>query len=78
MGFKMVERGIPRKDYALLNDKGETIGNVTTGTQSPSLNEGIGMAYLTDLTLQNNDAVYVEVRGKAIKAVLCSLPFYKR
>jgi len=77
MGFKMVERGIPRKDYALLNNKGETIGKVTSGTQSPSLNEGIGMAYLTDLALQNGDAVYVEVRGKAIKAALCSLPFYK-
>lgn len=77
VGFKMVERGIPRKDYALLNDKGETIGKVTSGTQSPSLNEGIGMAYLTDLALQNGEAVYVEVRGKAIKATLCSLPFYK-
>jgi len=77
MGFKMVERGIPRKDYSLLNAKGEKVGRVTSGTQSPSLNVGIGMGYFTDLSLQNGDTIFVEVRGKAVEATLCNLPFYK-
>jgi len=77
MGFKMTERGIPRKGYALLNESGDTIGKVTSGTQSPSLNEGIGMAYVTDLALQIGDTIFVEIRDRAIKAALCALPFYK-
>jgi len=78
MGFTMVERGIPRKDYPLLNAQGDKVGVVTSGTQSPSLNVGIGMGYVTDLSLKNGDAIFVEVRGKAVEAKLCSLPFYKR
>ncbi len=77
VGFKMIERGIPRKDYALLNTKGETIGKVTSGTQSPSLNEGIGMGYINDFSLQHGDAFFVEIRGKSVEAQLCGLPFYK-
>ena len=77
MAFKMVERGIPRKDYALLNATGEKVGKVTSGTQSPSLNEGIGMAYVIDTSLQHGDSIFVEIRGKTVEAMLCTLPFYK-
>jgi len=53
------------------------VGKVTSGTQSPSLNKGIGMGYIDDLSLKSGDPIFVEVRGKAVEAVLCSLPFYK-
>lgn len=76
VGFEMVERGIPRHGYEVVDADMNVIGVVTSGTQSPSLNKAIGMAYVpADKTSPGNE-ILINIRGKAIKAQVCSLPFY--
>lgn len=76
-GFVMVDRGIPRKDYRILNADGEEIGVVTSGTQSPSLGKAIGMGYLKmDYTTEGTE-IFIEVRKKQLKAVVTKPPFVK-
>ncbi len=77
VGFELEDRGIPRKGYPLLNAEGEHIGVVTSGTQSPSLNKAIGMGYVATTYDEPDTTIYVEVRGKALKAKVVKLPFYK-
>jgi len=77
VGFKMVDRGIPRHDYEIVNTSGENIGRVTSGTMAPSLNEGIGLGYVTkDLSAPGSE-IYISVRNKQLKAEVVKLPFYK-
>ncbi len=76
VGFEMEDRGIPRKGYPLLNAEGERIGEVTSGTQSPSLNKAIGMGYVATTYDEPGDQIFLEVRGKALKATVVKLPFY--
>jgi aminomethyltransferase len=77
VGFEMEERGIPRHGYRLLNADGDEIGHVTSGTMSPSLQKGIGMGYVATTYDAPETVIYVEVRGKPIKARVVKLPFYK-
>lgn len=74
VGFSMIARGIPRKDYPILNEKGEEIGKVTSGTSSPSLKEGIGMGYVKMDYAQADQEIYISIRGKSIKAVIKKMP----
>ena len=75
VAFKMIDRGIPRKDYTILNEHGDTIGVVTSGTSSPILKQGIGLGYVkTDIAKVENN-IYIEVRGKSLKAEIVKLPF---
>jgi aminomethyltransferase len=53
------------------------VGEVTSGTMAPSLNEAIGMAYVPTASAAPGSIVFVEIRGKALKAEVVSLPFYK-
>ena len=77
IGFEMAEQGIPRSHYELVNAEGETIGEVTSGTQSPMLNKGIGMGYVkTEYAAPGTD-IFVKIRNKAVKANVVKLPFYK-
>jgi aminomethyltransferase len=77
VGFKMVDRGIPRHDYEIVNTSGENIGRVTSGTMAPSLNKGIGLGYVTkDLSAPGSE-IYISVRNKQLKAEVVKLPFYK-
>jgi aminomethyltransferase len=76
-GFSMLERGIPRHGYVLLNSKDEEIGEVTSGTMSPSLNMGIGMGYVKTEYAQAGEIIQVSVRNKKIPAKITKLPFYK-
>jgi len=77
VAFKMVERGIPRHDYPIVNTAGEKIGIVTSGTMSPSLGEAIGLAYVpTDLATSGSE-ILIGIRNKQVKAVVTDLPFYK-
>jgi aminomethyltransferase len=69
------ERGIPRKDYAILNAQGEEIGVVTSGTQSPSLGEAIGMGYVAAEHSAKGSEVYISIRNKAIRATVTRIPF---
>jgi len=74
-GFEMIDRGIPRHDYVIANAKGEPIGRVTSGTQSPVLEKGIGMGYVpSDLALPGSE-IFLEVRGKLLKAKVVKMPF---
>jgi len=75
VGFEMVERGIPRHDYPIVDAKGNVVGKVTSGTQSPSLNKAIGLGYVrTDLAKPDTE-IFVQIRDKAIKAKVTKIPF---
>ena len=76
-GFEMIEKGIPRHGYEIVNDKGEIIGEVTSGTMSPSLKKGIGMGYVPKELSKIGSEIFIQVRNKAIPAVVVKLPFYK-
>ena len=77
VAFELIDKGIPRKDYPILDDKGNTIGRVTSGTMSPSTNKAIGLGYVTIENSEIKSEVFVEVRNKALKAIVVKLPFYK-
>ncbi len=77
VAFKMVDKGIPRHDYTIVNATGDTIGIVTSGTMSPSLKEAIGMGYVTKDNSKFGSEIYIQVRNKNLKAVIVKLPFYK-
>lgn len=74
VGFKMIDKGIPRHDYALKNAAGTVIGKVTSGTMSPMLGIGIGLGYVTSDQAAVGTEVFVDVRGKGLKAVVSKLP----
>ena len=75
VGFKMVDKGIPRHDYTIKAADGNIIGKVTSGTMSPVLGIGVGLGYVnTDHTIQNTE-IFIDVRGRALKATVSKLPF---
>jgi len=77
VGIEMIDRGIPRHGYPVYKGE-EQIGEVTTGTQSPTLKKNIGLALLKSDYTELGTEVEVEVRGKRLKAVTAATPFYKR
>lgn len=77
VGIKLLERGVPRHGYPIVDASGAAVGEVTSGTMAPSLNEAIGMAYVPTASAAPGSTVFVEIRGKALKAEVVSLPFYK-
>lgn len=74
-GFKMIDRGIPRHGYEICDEEGNTIGEVTSGTQSPMLSCGIGMGYIAKPFAKFGTEIYIRVRKKLIKAEVVKLPF---
>jgi aminomethyltransferase len=76
--FEMIERGIPRHGYEICDKDGNTIGKVTSGTQSPSLQKAIGMGYVKPEFAKENTEVFIKIREKLIKAVVVKLPFFKK
>lgn len=77
VGFKMIDRGIPRKDYEIMDETRLTIGNVTSGTMSPSLNHGIGLGYVEIGHHKPGTIIYIKIRGKELKAEVTKPPFLK-
>ena len=77
IGFELLERGIPRSHYEIVNEKGEILGNVTSGTQSPSLGMGIGMGYVISEYSSPESIIFINIRKKMYKAKVVKLPFYK-
>jgi len=77
VGFEMVEQGIPRAHYEIADAAGETIGEVTSGTQSPMLGKGIGLGYVKTEFSAPGSEVFIKIRNKAVKASVVKLPFYK-
>ena len=77
VGIEMIDKGIPRTSYpVLVND--EEVGEVTTGTQSPTLNKNIGFALIQSEYAKEGQEVIVQVRKRQLKAVVVKTPFYKR
>jgi aminomethyltransferase len=74
VGFRMIDKGIPRHDYVIKDASGNTIGKVTSGTMSPMLNVGIGLGYVTTTFAEAGSEIFIDVRGKALKAQVQKLP----
>ncbi|QHZ49801.1 glycine cleavage system aminomethyltransferase GcvT [Paenibacillus larvae] len=76
-GVELLERGIPRSHYPVYAD-GKQIGEITTGTQSPTLKKSVGLALIDSAYSALDTELYVEIRGRQIKAKVVKTPFYKR
>ena len=77
VAFEVIEKAVPRHDYEIVNETGENIGVVTSGTMSPSLKKGIGMGYVKTAYAKLGTEIFIQIRNKAIPAVVVKLPFYK-
>ena len=77
VGFELIDRGVPRNGYDVVNEAGEKIGNVTSGTMAPSLKKAIGLAYVPKNMTAPGTEIYIAVRKKQLKAKVVALPFYK-
>jgi aminomethyltransferase len=78
VGFVMQERGIPRSHYPIVDANGAKIGEVTSGTQSPTLSVGIGMGYVSTAYAEAGTEIFIEIRNKKHKAKVVKLPFLKK
>lgn len=77
IGFEMIDRGIPRHDYEIVDAEGNKIGRVTSGTQSPSLQKAIGMGYVQKEFAKEGSEIYISIRNNKVKAKVVKFPFYK-
>jgi aminomethyltransferase len=77
VAFEMIDRGIPRHDYPILDAEGTVIGKVTSGTMSPSMKLAIGLGYVTVDHSKLESEIFIEIREKGVKAKVVKLPFYK-
>ena len=75
IGFKMLERGIPRQGYEIKTADGQKIGAVTSGTHSPTLDEPVGIAYVDTGYAAESTQFFVDIRGKLVKAHVVKTPF---
>jgi aminomethyltransferase len=77
-GFVMIDRGIPRQHYEVVDQTGRTIGEVTSGTMSPMMKQGIGMAYLAKGFWKTGTEIFIRIRNKDLRAQVTDLPIYKK
>ncbi|HTK18644.1 MAG TPA: glycine cleavage system aminomethyltransferase GcvT [Mucilaginibacter sp.] len=77
VGFEMIDRGIPRHDYEIVDADGNVIGKVTSGTQSPSLQKAIGMGYVKNEFAKEGSEIFISIRDNKVKAKVVKPPFYK-
>ncbi len=78
IGFKMIDKGIPRQGYEVWSKEGEKIGHVTSGTHSPSLDEPIGIGFVTTPYVAEDSEIFIDIRGRKVKAKVCKTPFISR
>ncbi|EPR68485.1 Aminomethyltransferase (glycine cleavage system T protein) [Cyclobacterium qasimii M12-11B] len=78
VGFKLQERGIPRAHYPIVNAEGKVIGEVTSGSQSPSMGVGIGLGYVDIEYAKPGNEIGIEIRKKRISAKIEKLPLLKK
>jgi aminomethyltransferase len=77
-GFVMIDRGIPRQHYEVVDANGNKIGEVTSGTMSPMMKLGIGMAYLNKGFWKPDTEIFIRIRNKDLKAKVVNLPIYNK
>ncbi len=77
VGFEMVDRGIARHGYDLVDAEGMKIGYVTSGTQSPSVKKAVGIGYVTVANAKVGSEIFVEIRGRRLRAEVVKMPFYR-
>ena len=78
VGFVMVDRGIARHEMRICDAEGNQIGHVTSGTMGPTVKQAIGMGYV-DVPFNKVDTeIFIDVRGRLLKAVVVKMPFYKK
>jgi aminomethyltransferase len=75
-GFVMIDRGIPRQHYEVVDANGTQVGEVTSGTMSPIMKQGIGMAYLAKGYWKPDTEIFIRIRNKDLKAKVVNLPIY--
>ena len=78
VGFELIDRGVPRKDYEIVDAEGKAIGIVTSGTMGPSVKKGIGMGYVSSEFSKVGSEIYIKVRKRSLKAQVVKMPFYKK
>ena len=78
VGFELLERGIPRKDYTIEDASGNEIGIVTSGTMAPSLGKGIGMGYVLSGHAAVDSEIRIAIRKQKVPAKIVKLHFYKK
>ena len=78
VGFELIDKGIPRHDYEIVDADGNNIGTVTSGTMAPSLKKGIGMGYVNKEFSKIDTEIFIAVRNKQLKAKIVRPPFYKK
>lgn len=78
VGFEMIDRGIPRHDYLIVDAAGNEIGKVTSGTQGPSVKKAIGMGYVATEFASVDSEIYISIRDKGVKAKVVKMPFYSK
>ncbi len=78
VGFELVERGIPRHDYEIVDADGNNIGIVTSGTMAPTLGKGIGMGYVKTQFSAVDSEIFIQIRNNKVAAKVVKLPFYKK
>jgi len=76
VGIAMIDQGIPRPDYEIYTVQGEGIGHITSGTFSPLLKYGIGMAYIQSPQAQEGSVISVKIRNKLVRGKIASFPLY--
>jgi aminomethyltransferase len=77
VGFELIDKGVPRHGYDVVDASGNKIGVVTSGTMGPSVKKGIGMAYVPMAFAKSGSEIFISIRDKAIKAQVVKMPFYK-
>ncbi|MFD2553177.1 glycine cleavage system aminomethyltransferase GcvT [Sphingobacterium tabacisoli] len=77
VGFEMIDRGIPRHDYEIVDADGNIIGRVTSGTQSPTLKKSVGLGYVNNAFAKEGTEIYINIRNQKVKAVIKKPPFVK-
>jgi aminomethyltransferase len=75
VGFEMVDKGIPRHGYEIVDANGQQLGIVTSGTQAPSLGKAIGLGYVAKEKSTIDSEIFIKIRDKLVKATVVKFPF---
>lgn len=78
VAFELVDKGVPRQGYPIVDAEGNEIGHVTSGTMGPSVKKGIGLGYVSKAFSSLESEIYIQVRKKTLKAKVVKLPFFKK